>query len=105
MTEENSIDVLLKEAQKPKSASAKPSKTRTSSERESSPRSSGDVQPGTTTKTTITGAARLPSATRTEQSKTTGELGLAELNHTVQKFGFINRVDNVNWPPYRDSKT
>ena len=22
-----------------------------------------------------------------------------------QKFGFINRVDNVNWPPYRDSKS
>ena len=23
----------------------------------------------------------------------------------VQKFGFINGVDNVNWPPYRDSKS
>ena len=23
---------------------------------------------------------------------------------SVQKFGFINGVDNVNWPPYRDSK-
>ena len=23
---------------------------------------------------------------------------------TTQKFGFINGVDNVNWPPYRDSK-
>ena len=23
---------------------------------------------------------------------------------STQKFGFINRVDNVNWPPYRDSK-
>ena len=22
-----------------------------------------------------------------------------------QKFGFINGVDNVNWPPYRDSKS
>ena len=22
---------------------------------------------------------------------------------SIQKFGFINRVDNVNWPPYRDS--
>ena len=22
---------------------------------------------------------------------------------SVQKFGFINGVDNVNWPPYRDS--
>ena len=21
------------------------------------------------------------------------------------KFGFINGVDNVNWPPYRDSKS
>ena len=26
------------------------------------------------------------------------------LLRTVQKFGFINGVDNVNWPPYRDSK-
>ena len=23
----------------------------------------------------------------------------------VQKFGFINGVDNVNWPPCRDSKS
>ena len=23
----------------------------------------------------------------------------------AQKFGFINGVDNVNWPPYRDSKS
>ena len=23
---------------------------------------------------------------------------------STQKFGFINGVDNVNWPPYRDSK-
>ena len=23
---------------------------------------------------------------------------------SIQKFGFINNVDNVNWPPYRDSK-
>ena len=22
-----------------------------------------------------------------------------------EKFGFINGVDNVNWPPYRDSKS
>ena len=22
---------------------------------------------------------------------------------SIQKFGFINGVDNVNWPPYRDS--
>ena len=22
----------------------------------------------------------------------------------IQKFGFINGVDNINWPPYRDSK-
>ena len=79
------MDGLLKEAQTSKSASAKPSKTRTSSERESSPRPSGDVQPGTTTKTTITGAARLPSATRTGQTKTTSELGLAELNHKVDQ--------------------
>ena len=24
---------------------------------------------------------------------------------STQKFGFINGVDNVNWPPYRDSKS
>ena len=24
---------------------------------------------------------------------------------SIQKFGFINVVDNVNWPPYRDSKS
>ena len=23
----------------------------------------------------------------------------------IQKFGFINGVDNVNWPPYRDYRT
>ena len=23
---------------------------------------------------------------------------------SIQKFGFFNGVDNVNWPPYRDSK-
>ena len=24
---------------------------------------------------------------------------------SIQKFGFINGVDNVNWPQYRDSKS
>ena len=24
---------------------------------------------------------------------------------STQKFGFINGVDNVNWPPYRYSKS
>ena len=24
---------------------------------------------------------------------------------SIQKFDFINGVDNVNWPPYRDSKS
>ena len=24
---------------------------------------------------------------------------------SIQKFGFINGVDNVNWPPCRDSKS
>ena len=27
------------------------------------------------------------------------------LTMQLQKFGFINGVDNVNWPPYRDSKS
>ena len=75
------MDGLLKEAQHSKSASAKPIKTLTSSERESSLRPSGDVQPSTTTKPTVTGAARPPSATRTGKTKTTGELGLTELSH------------------------
>ena len=79
------MDGLLREAQHSKSTSAKPSKTLTSSERESSLRPSGDVQPGTTTKATVTGAARPPSAIRTGQTKTTGELGLAELNHKVDQ--------------------
>ena len=25
--------------------------------------------------------------------------------NSIQKFGFINGIDNVNWPPYRDSKS
>ena len=24
---------------------------------------------------------------------------------SIQKFGLINGADNVNWPPYRDSKS
>ena len=27
------------------------------------------------------------------------------MGSSIQKFGFINGVDNVNWPPYRDSKS
>lgn len=72
------MDGLLKEARHSKSASAKPSKTLTSSEREISPR-----QSSTTTKVTVTDAARPPSATRTQQTKTIGELELVELNHKV----------------------
>ncbi|XP_068724235.1 uncharacterized protein [Montipora capricornis] len=30
---------------------------------------------------------------------------LKVLQDDIQKFGFINGVDNVNWPPYRDSKS
>ena len=30
---------------------------------------------------------------------------LSSANSGTQKFGFINGVDNVNWPPYRDSKS
>ena len=29
---------------------------------------------------------------------------LRQWGSSIQKFGFINRVDNVNWPPYRNSK-
>ena len=30
---------------------------------------------------------------------------VSRLLYNIQKFGFINGVDNVNWPPYRDSKS
>ena len=30
---------------------------------------------------------------------------LRRCGSSIQKFGFINGVDNVNWPPYRDSKS
>ena len=39
----------------------------------------------------------------TRQS-TNDNLFLKRTNN-MQKFGFINGVDNVNWPPYRDSKS
>ena len=32
-------------------------------------------------------------------------LVLRRWGSSIQKFGFINGVDNVNWPPYRDSKS
>ena len=31
-------------------------------------------------------------------------MNVVSFNTVIQKFGFINGVDNVNWPPYRDSK-
>ena len=34
-----------------------------------------------------------------------GTVVLHRWGSSIQKFGFINGVDNVNWPPYRDSKT
>ena len=37
----------------------------------------------------------LPNAALGRQAQSKGK----------QKFGFINGVDNVNWPPYRDSKS
>ena len=30
---------------------------------------------------------------------------MKRFNLILKKFGFINGVDNVNWPPYRDSKS
>ena len=32
-------------------------------------------------------------------------LNRAKISIGTQKFGFINGVDNVNWQPYRDSKS
>ena len=43
-----------------------------------------------------------------ENSQEVGSLMSREVRSvylSVQKFGFINGVDNVNWPPYRDSKS
>ena len=41
-----------------------------------------------------------------DKIKIKGPLQVSELNYGIeQKFGFINGVDNVNWPPYRDSKS
>ena len=37
-------------------------------------------------------------------SRKSQHLVMRKLNK-IQKFGFINGVDNVNWPPYRDSKS
>ena len=34
-----------------------------------------------------------------------GLVKIVERDSFIQKFGFINGVDNVNWPPYRDSKS
>ena len=31
-------------------------------------------------------------------------VALRRRESSIQNFGFINGVDNVNWPPYRDSK-
>ena len=31
--------------------------------------------------------------------------GVGRWGSRIQEFGFINGVDNVNWPPYRDSKS
>lgn len=56
-----------------------------SSERQSSLLPSGNVQPCTTTKATVTGAARPPSATRTGKTEKTVELDLAKLNHKVDQ--------------------
>ena len=39
------------------------------------------------------------------QSKSSGTLLVHHIPTIIQKFGFINGVDNVNWPPYRDSKS
>ena len=33
-----------------------------------------------------------------------GQLAPKLFKLSIQKFGFINGVDNINWPPYRDSK-
>ena len=46
-----------------------------------------------------------PKSTRyvTKWSFNISALCIIQYLQYIQKFGFINRVDNVNWPPYRDS--
>ena len=38
------------------------------------------------------------------RKKIKGKLFL-QVTYQQQKFGFINGVDNVNWPPFMDSKS
>ena len=48
------------------------------------------------------------SRNRNPDARATAPLELVHTDLAVsreQKFGFINGVDNVNWPPYRDSKS
>ena len=47
--------------------------------------------------------SRIPPQNEGVVSKET--VVLRRWGSSIQKFGFINGVDNVNWPPYRDSKS
>ena len=49
--------------------------------------------------------ARLVSSSLYEGVVSKETVVLRRWGSSIQKFGFINGVDNVNWPPYRDSKS
>ena len=48
---------------------------------------------------------KLSDAQRNEGVVSKETVVLRRWGSSIQKFGFINGVDNVNWPPYRDSKS
>ena len=50
-------------------------------------------------------AVRTTSAEINEGVVSKETVVLRRWGSSIQKFGFINGVDNVNWPPYRDSKS
>ena len=50
-------------------------------------------------------AFSMQTVCRTEGVVSKETVVLRRWGSSIQKFGFINRVDSVNWPPYRDSKS
>ena len=46
-----------------------------------------------------------PEAEKNEGVVSKETVVLRRWGSSIQKFGFINGVDNVNWPPHRDSKS
>ena len=104
MPDQNGVlDGIVSEVQLPQTDSAKPKKS--VGEQESSSCSTDkrakDAQRGTTTNTAGTGAASSSSATPV-QTQATGESGLAELNHKIDKL--TSTMNNVT-PVVKELKT